>query len=62
MVDYILRMLKQPSSYAGLSGIALSLGISQPAYSAITTAIAAVAGLAAFFIDGGKLLSDNNPQ
>lgn len=54
-MDYVLKMLSQPSSYAGLSGLALSLGIAAPAYQVISAALAAVFGLAAFFIDGNKL-------
>jgi hypothetical protein len=56
-VDYILKMLAQPSSYAGIGVIAASIGMSAPAYQEITTAIAALAGLAAFFIDGGKIFN-----
>ena len=55
MVDYVLKMLTQPSSYAGLAGIAGGLGIAQPAYSVISGALAAIFGAVAFFVDGGKL-------
>lgn len=51
-MNYILKMLSQPSTYAGLSGIALSLGIAQPEYNVITAALAAIFGAIAFFVDG----------
>lgn len=61
IVDYTLKMLTQPSSYAGIGIIATSFGVAAPAYSAITTAIASIAGLIAFFVDGGKL-TDTAPK
>jgi hypothetical protein len=57
MFNYVLRMLTQPSSYAGIGVLATAIGISAPAYQAITAAIAAVAGLVAFFVDGNKVLA-----
>jgi hypothetical protein len=47
IVNFILRRLKEPSTYAGLSGLALALGVSGELYSAVSTAIAGVAGLIA---------------
>jgi len=44
MLNFILDRLKEPSTYAGLSGIALTFGISTELYTA--AAAAAIAGLA----------------
>ena len=50
VVNFILRRLKEPSTYAGLSGLALALGVSGELYSAVSTAIAGVAGLIAVLL------------
>jgi hypothetical protein len=50
MLNFVLSRLKEPSSYAGLSGIALAFGISTELYSAVATAVAGVAGLVAFIL------------
>lgn len=47
---WLLSRLKEPSTYAGFSVIAMSLGLSGDEWSAISTAIAALAGLAAVFL------------
>ena len=47
VVNFVLARLKEPSTYAGLSGLALALGVSGELYSAATAALAAVAGLVA---------------
>lgn len=47
MVQFILSRLKEPSTFAGLSGIALALGVSGELYNAAAAAIAGVAGLVA---------------
>ena len=47
MVQFILSRLKEPSTFAGLSGIALALGVSGELYNAAAVAIAGLAGLAA---------------
>jgi len=47
IVNFVLSRLKEPSTYAGLSGLALALGVSGELYSAASAAIAAVAGLVA---------------
>ena len=44
-VNWLIDRLKEPSTYAGLSGLALTLGVSSELYSAASAAIAAVAGL-----------------
>lgn len=53
IVKFVLHRLKEPSTYAGFSGLALALGVSGQLYSAASAAIAGVAGLIAV------LLSDN---
>lgn len=50
IVHFALTRLKEPSTYAGLSGIALALGVSNDLYTAVSSAIAAVAGLAAILL------------
>jgi hypothetical protein len=47
IVNFVLNRLKEPSTYAGLSGLALALGVSGELYSAASAALAAVAGLIA---------------
>lgn len=47
IVNFVLSRLKEPSTYAGLSGLALALGVSGDLYSAASAAIAGVAGLIA---------------
>lgn len=50
MVHFILSRLKEPSTYAGLSGIALALGVSGELYNAVAGAIAGLAGLVAVIL------------
>ena len=50
IAHFILARLKEPSTYAGLSGIALALGVSGELYAAASTAIAGVAGLIAMIL------------
>ena len=50
IAHFILARLKEPSTYAGLSGIALALGVSGELYAAASTAIAGVAGLIAILL------------
>lgn len=50
MVHFILSRLKEPSTFAGLSGIALALGMSGELYNAVAGAIAGVAGLVAVLL------------
>jgi hypothetical protein len=47
MVQFILSRLKEPSTYAGLSGLAVALGISTHLYEAAALAVAGIAGLVA---------------
>jgi|LakMenEpi03Aug12_release.lakeMendotaPanAssembly.Ray.scaffolds.fasta_scaffold273644_3 hypothetical protein len=50
IVNFVLNRLKEPSTYAGLSGLALALGVSSDLYAAAASAIAAVAGLIAIVL------------
>jgi len=50
IVSWLLSRLKEPSTYAGFSGIALALGLSGEEWSAVYTAAAALAGLAAMVL------------
>jgi hypothetical protein len=50
MVQFILARLKEPSTYAGLSGLAMALGISTHVYEAAAIAVAGVAGLVAVIL------------
>jgi len=50
IVNFALERLKEPSTYAGLSGLALALGVSGELYNAAAGAIAGVAGLVAVIL------------
>ena len=50
IVDFALKRLKEPSTYAGLSGLALALGVSGDLYAAVSSALAAVAGFIAIVL------------
>lgn len=50
MVQFILARLKEPSTYAGLSGLAMALGISTHMYEAAAAAVAGIAGLIAVLL------------
>lgn len=47
IVHFVLTRLKEPSTYAGLSGLALAVGVSNELYAAASTAVAGIAGLIA---------------
>jgi hypothetical protein len=49
-LSWILDRAKEPSTYAGLSGLALALGLSDVEWSAIGAAAAAVCGTVAVVI------------
>ena len=49
-----LDRLKEPSTYAGLSGLMIAIGLSQEQWQIISTAIAGVAGLAAMILKDKK--------
>jgi hypothetical protein len=50
----ILKLLREPSTYAGLSALVLSLGISNEEYQVWTTAFAGLAGLVAMLLTEGE--------
>ena len=50
MNKWLLNRLKEPSTYAGFSVIAMSFGLSGDEWAAISTTLAALAGLAAVFL------------
>lgn len=50
VVSWLVGRLKEPSTYAGFSGIALAFGLSAEEWSTIYTAAAAVAGLVAMLL------------
>lgn len=54
MINFVLNRLREPSTYAGLAGLAAAVGIAEPLYQAISAAIMAVAGLAAIFLSEKK--------
>ena len=49
-VNFVLSRLREPSTYAGLSALALALGVSGELYRAASAALAAVAGLVAIVL------------
>ena len=59
----IMKLLREPSSYAGLAGLALAIGISNESWTIVSTAIAGIAGLVAMLLNEkewwmwGKLIS-----
>jgi hypothetical protein len=54
MIDFVLHRLREPSTYAGLAGLAAAVGIAEPLYQAISAVIMAAAGLAAIFLSEKK--------
>jgi hypothetical protein len=50
MLNAIVTRLKEPSTYAGFAGLALAVGVSAPLYTAVTTFVAAIAGLVAILM------------
>lgn len=47
----LLSTLSQPSTYAGLSGIALAAGVAEPAYAAYSALAATLAGIVAVAVN-----------
>ena len=45
IVNFALERLKEPSTYSGLSGIALAFGVSTDLYNAVAALVAGIAGL-----------------
>lgn len=52
ILGYVVARLKEPSTYAGLAGIALSLGVPASEWSVITNVAVAVFGGLAVVIPG----------
>jgi hypothetical protein len=50
IVSFLVNRLKEPSTYAGFSGVALALGLSAEEWGIVYTAAAAVAGVVAMFL------------
>lgn len=50
MIEFLIARLKEPSTYAGLSGLAIALGISTEMYNAAAAVVAGVAGLVAVIL------------
>lgn len=55
MMNSLIERFKEPSSFAGLAGLALALGVNLPVYNAVTTVVAAVLGLVAVLKKEGTL-------
>ena len=49
-VSWLVNRLKEPSTYAGFAGLALAFGLSDAQWTAISTAVAGLAGVAAVFL------------
>lgn len=47
----LLATLSQPSTYAGLSGIALAAGVAEPKYTAYSALAATIAGIVAIAVN-----------
>lgn len=50
IVSWLVNRLKEPSTYAGFSGIALAFGLSGEEWSTVYTALAGLAGVAAMLL------------
>jgi hypothetical protein len=50
IVSWLVSRLKEPSTYAGLAGVALALGLSDAEWATVSTALAGLAGLAAMLL------------
>lgn len=50
MLNFVLIRLREPSTYAGLAGLAAAVGIAEPVYQAGAAFIMAAAGLAAVLL------------
>ena len=54
MIDFVLHRMREPSTYAGLAGLAAAVGIAEPLYQAISAVVMAAAGLAAVVMSEHK--------
>jgi|GEM_PF-428435 len=50
MIRYLVNRLREPSTWAGLAGLALALGISEAEWQVWSAAAAALASLAAMLL------------
>lgn len=50
MINWLLNRLREPSTYAGLAGAALALGISDADWATISTVVAGIAGVVAMLL------------
>jgi hypothetical protein len=50
MLDWIIGRLREPSTYAGFSALALTVGLSAEEWQAVSTLVAALAGAVAVFV------------
>lgn len=50
IVSWLVNRLKEPSTYAGFSGIALAFGLSAEEWSTVYTAAAGLAGVIAMIL------------
>lgn len=50
VVHWVLNRMKEPSTYAGFSALALAFGLSDAQWAALSTAAAGLAGVAAVFL------------
>lgn len=49
-MKWLLERLREPSTYAGLAGLALAFGLTDTEWSTISTAIAGIAGVVAMLV------------
>jgi len=54
MFDFVIGRLREPSTYAGLAGLAAAVGIAEPLYQAVSAVVMALAGLAAVLLVENK--------
>jgi hypothetical protein len=50
VLHWLLARLKEPSTYAGVAGLALAFGVTDAQWMAISSAVAGLAGVAAVFL------------
>lgn len=53
-MNFIIDRLREPSTFAGLSGIAIALGLSNDQWTAISALVAGIAGVVAVFVTEKK--------
>jgi len=50
VLHWLLARLKEPSTYAGVAGLALAFGVTDTQWMAISSAVAGLASVAAVFL------------